>query len=224
MENQAAIMRQTYNAGIYQTAEHSLVSRISTLLVIFLLAGCGPTSRQIEYQNKETGIWFEMPGNWTAEYYDRNAMVYVSGRRATVPDAVAYITISAGHCSNQLDSVDTELEALTVMVKNDIERMGRLYGLETVEILEEPTRVEGKYSEGIRAVVQIPTAAMGEDPKEVPAGNPASVAFQIIEVYAINYNQNILWIHFYPGSDERLNDQAREIIRSMRRVCGPQGK
>ncbi len=220
-------MRQHNNHRSRHAVGHRQALRISALLVIFLLAGCSPISRHIEYQNKETGIWFEMPGNWTAKYSDRNATVYISGRRASAPSATAHITISAGHCSNEHAPIDTELEALSEMAREDIDRIGRLYGLETVEIVEEPARVEGTYFEGVLAIIQVPTSAMGkgsEGSKETPAGDPSPDTFQIIEIYAANYNQNIIWIHFYPGNDDQINAQAREIIRSVRRVCDPEGE
>lgn len=181
------------------------------LLFAFLGPGCNSTPTE-QYVNRNIGIQLEKPENWKVEYIERNGSIIVRANQGIIRKRSVRIEILGNSClSNSL--FDHSL------MERDMERIRNLYGLDSVGIIQEPIKIGTEEYKVIKAVIEIPTNAMIEDPNRIQVGNLGLDSMQTIDMYAISHRGYLLRAYIYEGDDESLNNRAQEIVSSIRSTC-----
>ncbi len=187
---------------------------IALLSITYIVSGCSSTTSKELYENSEFGISLEKPGNWSLEFYERNGSIVLEAESRGENKNSARIEIYGFACVPTLsNNPDEELEL-------NIERIRTLYNLDSVTIVQEPSKVETGDNEMTKAIITIPTISLPEDSAKNQVGTRGPDIYQIIDMFAVrNSNNDSIMVYVYKGNSEELNAEAEAIIDSIQLTC-----
>ncbi len=201
--------------------ENALNFPLSLVFLVCLLSGCISTRATKIYQNSETGISLEKSGNWNAIFDSRSGAIYLITKKGIWQNGTARVEIFAGSCPDDSIKGSNSQQTPPQILRQDIKRLGTLYNLEEVNIIQEPKKVtvEGKDYEFTQAIVSVPTMSMPANSNRIQVGEPDPSKSQIIELFVISNSEDTILAFIYKGNNEGLNAQAESIIKSIKRKC-----
>jgi hypothetical protein len=210
--------RKTYEFPDWKGSWCQLNFLITLLLVAYLISGCNSTSSKQFYENSESGISLAKPKNWDLGYSERNGMIVLVAENGIWDKDSARIEIQGPACLPKTSSFNSPKEEL----EWNIYRIGMLYYLDSVTIIQEPTKVKTGDYEVTKAVIAIPTMSMLDDSARNQVGDPGPDIFQAIDMFAITGGDNTIMAYVYKGNSEALNAEAQEIVDSIQLTCSPE--
>jgi hypothetical protein len=190
-----------------------------SLLIVYLISGCTPAESKQLYENSENGISLEKPENWDLAFNKRNGFIVLEAENGILDKASARIEIFAGTCPPNSANADTSQNSPHEILERDIHRIGILYDLNSVTVVQEPIRVETKDYEVTKAVIAIPTMSMLGDSARNQVGDPGPDVLQTIDLFVITDSNNTIMAYIYKGNSNVLNTEAQEIVDSIQRNC-----
>ena len=102
----------------------------------------------------------------------------------------------------------------------DIDRIQRLYGLDTINVLQEPhTLVQDEFLVA-HATVEVPTLALSELSKLNQMHTRDANTVQVVDIYHLHDGfDHIILAYLYRGGSEALNQIADAIVLSLSSTC-----
>jgi hypothetical protein len=188
------------------------------LLLLFYLAGCNAASSKQLYENAEVGISIEKPENWELTYVERNGMIVLATETGVWNKYSVRIEIQGPACP----SISTNFNNPYEEVEWNIDRIRKLYNLDSVIVVQEPLEAKTGDYEVTKSVIMIPSMALPEDSSRNQVGNRGPDIFQTIDIFAITDGDNTLMAYIYEGNSDKLNVQAQEIMDSIQITCSTQ--
>ena len=185
------------------------------LLLVVLISSCIPTWSQQQYENPKSGIKLTMPRNWDVMFYERSGVIALETKRRIGNNDSAYIEIHGNACIATPSWFKNSHEEIRL----NIERIRILYDLDSVTIIQEPTKIETDGKEVMKAVITVPTMSLPENTARNQFGYQDPNLFQTIELFAIGDKGHFIMAYIYKGSSNELNAQAEKIIASIRLIC-----
>jgi hypothetical protein len=185
------------------------------LLLVYIMGGCNATSSMESYENTEAGISLEKPENWELSYIERNGMIVLTTENGIWNRDSVRIEIQGPACLSvpaNSSSPDEELE-------RNIDRIRKLYNLESVTVVQEPTKSKTGDYEVTKSIIMIPSMALPQDSSRNQVGERGPDIFQIIDISAITHKGYTVMTYIYKGNSETLNTQAQTIIDSIQFTC-----
>jgi len=209
--------KKTFVFPDWNSSWHQLNFLITMLLVIHLASGCSSTSSKRLYENPESGISLEKPGNWDLAFYERSGTIVLEPENGIANQGSARIEIYGNAC------VDTTFNTPEEYIEANIDRIRILYDLDSVTIVQEPIQVEIGDYKVTKAIITIPTMSLPEDSVENQVGDRGPNISQTVEMFAIgNGDRNSIMVQLYKGNSEELNAEAEEIVDSIQLNCSPE--
>jgi hypothetical protein len=188
---------------------------IILLLLVYITTGCNATSSKQFYENTETGISLERPGNWELAYVERNGMIVLASENGIWDKDSVRIEIHGPACV----SVSTDFKNPYEEVEWNIDRIRKLYNLDSITVVQEPTTDKVGDYEITKSIIMIPSTALPEDSSRNQVGVRDPEIFQTIDIIAITNGGNTIMTYIYEGNSDVLNAQAQEIITSIQITC-----
>lgn len=194
---------------------HRLYFPVALLLLVYVVAGCNPTSSKQLYENTEAGISLEKPENWELAYIERNGMIVLAVENRIWDKDSVRVEIHGPACPSTLTKFNSPYEE----VEWNIDRIRKLYSLDAVTVVQEPIKAKTGDYEVTKSIIVIPSMALPEDSSRNQVGNRGPNIFQTIDIFAITDGDNTLMTYIYEGNSDTLNAQAQEIIDSIQMTC-----
>ena len=193
------------------------LKRVFQVLVLglFVLSGCQKPSTSERYENNEIGISLEKPGNWSISFNDRNGILLLYTGDSRHGKDSARIEFFSPACPSSLAAYDDPYEAIAT----NVERIKRLYNLQSIDIIQGTSIVKKGNIEIVKAAIVVPTMALVDDPNRNQTGVQKPNIFQNIEIYALTKNNDILMAFVYQGNNEAINSQAQDIVVNTEITC-----
>jgi hypothetical protein len=204
--------------SIYQKSHwHQWLFQITLLWMISLLAGCASTQ---PYENPKNGIKLQKPNNWSLKFTERNGTLTLKAETGFLDKNSAHIEIFTHGCPSEGDYMTSDTSSK--ILEDDIHRIGELYGLNSVETVQEPTSIETKHKDYqiTKTVIKIPTTSMLDDLERIEVGKPGPGKFQTIDIFLITNFNNTVKAYIYKGNSDELDSSAQEIVDSIQVDCG----
>ena len=132
---------------------------IVLIFTFILQSACSPKQVTQLYENSEYGVKLEKPNNWMLEFIERNGSIILVPQRRIWEKNSTMIEIFSVICNDNQDLIMDSVEIL----EKDIDRISKLYDLESVTVVQEPKKVKIGDDEDTTAVIAIPTTSMPED-------------------------------------------------------------
>ena len=205
-------LRRLYTYSVCQAKQYPVGFMVVIALIILMTLGCNTAPSKQRYENSEFGISLEKPRNWNVKYDERSRSIVLKAEKGiwhkdSALTAIKGVAISPLPCVSE-----QELEM-------NIDRIGTLYSLETITLIQEPTVIEsGEYEVGI-ATVSIPTMSILEDSTANQINVQAPDIFQTIELRTIKCPDNFAMVYTYKGNSKELNTEAETIVDSIKLTC-----
>ncbi|HKZ55599.1 MAG TPA: hypothetical protein VJ123_08985 [Anaerolineales bacterium] len=197
-----------------EASRYRLKLLITLLLIAYSVSACSSRSSKQLYENPHTGVSLEKPGNWDLAYFERSGTIVLEAESGIRNRGSARIEVIGGACHDTMFATPEE------DIEAEIGRVRILYDLDSVTVVQEPTRVETGGYEVTRAIIAIPTLSLPEDAVENEVGVRGPDVFQTIELLAIrDSNRNFIMAYVYRGNNDELNAEAEEIVGSIRTFC-----
>jgi hypothetical protein len=201
---------------IWKSSWYQLSWSIIMFLVVHLASGCVSTPPTPLDETSKFGVRLEKPENWSLETNERNGSIVLEIENGGVNTDSARIEIVGNACvptPSWFNGLEEELEL-------NIDRIGKLYNLDSVARLQEPIVVETGDYEVAKAIIAVPTISMLEDPARNKVGGQDPNILQTIELFAIKSNNtNFVLAYIYQGNSEEFNAEAEEIVDSIQLIC-----
>ncbi len=192
-----------------KTYQHTLVVLLALFLLTNVFVGCNSTSSKQVYEEPLSDLGLVIPSNWEVETNDRlDNFVVLKYKSGLFEDTSARIEIFFNR-SHNFTPVDLE------NMENDIDRIRRLYNLESVTIIQKPSKNGSEDYEIATAIISIPTIAIPDESPINQMGRKDSNLSQPIELYDISSNDYFFSIYVYKGNNNELNAQTDEIMRNI---------
>lgn len=209
--------KKTFVFPDWNSSWHQLNFLITMLLAIHLASGCSSTSSKQLYENPESGIRLERPGNWDLAFYERSGTIVLEPENGIANKGSARIEIHGSACGHPFFiTPEEDIEA-------NIDRIRILYNLSSVTIVQEPIKVETGDYEVTKAIITIPTMSLPEDSVENQVGGRGPNVFQPIDMFEIrDRDNNFIMVYVYKGNSDELNAEADEIVDSIQLTCSPE--
>jgi len=180
-------------------------------LGLIILVGCQSKAATSVYNNSLMHINLMKPDNWNATFYERSGRIVVEGKSGFLKKSSARIEIYGGPECHPFGSQDP-----IKYVETDIERIGNLYSVDSVTIIESPTQIKSVNREVTRAVIGLPISALSDDKAINQFSKRDSETIQTIDLRLILDDTGCFAIvYLYKGNDQPLNAQAEAIINSL---------
>jgi hypothetical protein len=122
---------------------------LALLSALFFASSCSSTTSRGRYENPEFGISLEKPGNWGLEFIECNGEIVLEGEKGVWHKDSARIEIDGYACVPEPTWFPGPDEALAA----HIERIGSLYSLDSVTIVQEPSTAETGDKEITTAII-----------------------------------------------------------------------
>ena len=178
---------------------------------LIALVGCPPKMNVSAYTNSLMHINLMKPNTWDAAFYERSGRVVLEGKSGFIKKSSARIEIYGGPECHPFGSQDT-----INYVEMDIERIGTLYSIDPIILIQEPVLIKTANREVIRAVIGLPIADLPQDTEINQFSNSDSETIQTIDLRLILDDTGCFAIaYLYKGGDRILNAQAEAIIDSL---------
>jgi len=190
---------------------------IVIILMVCMVSGCVSTPSKQLYENHESNISLEKPGNWHLEFIERSGLIFLEAESGTQNKDSARIEIyGTADCGNALSNNSPE-EAIVA----NIDRIRDLYHLDSVTVVQEPLKVKTGDIEVTKATITISTILLPEDSASNQMGERSADVFQTIDILAIGSNDDSsdIMVFIYKGNSETLNIEAGEIVNSIQPIC-----
>jgi hypothetical protein len=194
---------------------HKLYFPIILLWLVYIATGCNATSSKQPYRNTEVGISLDKPENWELAYIERNGMIVLATESGIWNKDSVRIEIHGPACL----SVPTNFKSPDEEVEWNIDRIRKLYNLDSVTVVQEPIKVKTGDYEVTKSIIMIPSMALPEDSSRNQVGDRGPDIFQTIDIVALTDGDNTLMTYIYEGNSDALNAQAQEIIDSIQIIC-----
>lgn len=149
------------------------------LSFILMVSGCSSTASKEIYRNSEFGISLEKPGKWSIEFYERSGSIVLEAEHGVWNKDSARIEIYGYAC------VPTWFQFTDEEIESNIERIRTLHNLDSITIIQEPTKSEIGDNEISKAIITIPTLSLPEDSAKNQVGDWSPGIIQMIEIFAI---------------------------------------
>ena len=199
-----------------QMYKRKLIVLLITISSIYILPACYSTSSSEIYVIPNESISLELPSNWDVSSNDRVAnFMVLQSKKGLLERNSARIEMFYNRRAARLP---IDLENL----EKDIERIGRLYGLTSVTIIESPRIIADNDYEIAMAVISIPTMSIPKDSSRNQTGHRDANLSQIIELYSLANDHYYLSLYVYKGNSDELNAQAQDIINSIQLMASDQ--
>lgn len=188
------------------------------LLLLIYITGCNTVSPKQLYENVEAGISIEKPEGWELTYVERNGMIVLATETGIWNKRSVRIEIQGPACP----SISTNFNNPHEEVEWNIERIRKLYNLDSVTVVQKPLKAKTGDYEVAKSVIMIPSMALPEDSSRNQVGDRGPDIFQTIDIFAITDGDNTVMAYIYEGNSDKLNVQAQEIIDSIQIICSTQ--
>lgn len=208
-------LEKTHKTPFWSDVWRQLITLITPLLIIYLISGCASRSSWQQYESREFGIELKKPTNWDVTVYERSGTIVLETEERIRNDGSARIEIHGNACI----PVSPWFENSYEQIELNIDRIGILYDLDSVSIIQEPTKIEEGENEIIKAIISIPTMAFQQSDDRNQTGIQETNLSQIIEMFAIRNKDYFTIAYIYLGSSEELNAEAEEIVNSIQLIC-----
>ncbi len=181
----------------------------STLLMLMLMTGC-------TYGNSQYGFQIKVPINWSVHYVERSGVTYLEPVKILPNAESALIEIWGTLCDYGPYEEDQETAIL-----DEINRIKNLlYQIDTIKIVQSPTRQDDTDYQIMTATISLPIAGMKDDSASIRMNESKGSLYQPISIWNIRDSRSYLvMVFFYPGESEFINNQALKIINSIKLVC-----
>jgi hypothetical protein len=204
-------LKKPFNRQIHW---HILVILMMAISIVCTFSRCTSTSSPQTYEDSQLGLSLEYPKNWnlqTSERLDNLIVLQSTGEPFAKDSARIELLVSPPNSSSF--NLEEGLE-------NRIKTKARLYDLESVTIIQLPTRVENQDYEIAVATIAIPTMSIPENSHRNQMGLRDLNTIQMVDMYVIRNNDNrYVEINIYRSESEELNTQAEAIVNSIRFVA-----
>lgn len=194
------------------------------LLVAFIIAcgaGCHSKSTTVVFEDDNIGLKLEYPSDWYLKQGER-ALGYSlkpKGRFRFSNFSSVAVNVSFSADPSSMTRPISSIQDFEVLLQDQIWRLNTFFKLEELEPAE-PIRLlyDTVYDIAVATIV-VPTTVIPEDSSMNQMGQVEPDVFQVIDIYVIESGLELLPIAVvYRGSNEELNSQAEEIVRSIRIV------
>jgi hypothetical protein len=195
-----------------------VIALLVSFLLLGLIAGCRYNSAPVLYENPELHVSLQRPGHWKVAYYERSGHIALGAKTEIGGKASARVEIygSGGPCTAVTPRWDSVEE-----VQAHIQRIRVLYELDSVAILQPPTRLLNGDSEVVTALIGLPVAALPDDAVINQIGGHEPGVIQTIEIRSITHSSGCgATVYLYRGENKVLNAEAEGIVESIRFI-GP---
>ncbi len=189
------------------------------LLVVLVLGSIGaflPVRKQKSvrfYPDYGFTVW-QMPG-WTLGHDKRNGAVWLDSRMgATRMEGVTRVLLRGGVCSEP-----TTL-GIAEYFESEIQRMEMLYALDHIGVIEERQEIHTDRQTISWIVIELPATVFEPKSRTSDGSVTTKRTLKRVAVYDIrDTDGQRLTAHIFLGGSDRINNQAREILYSVRLVC-----
>lgn len=184
-------------------------------LLISMITGCIPASNYQKYENRELGISLEKPELWELNYNERNGMIVLTKNGNILINESSRIEIQGPACTHNLNNFTNPREE----IEWNIERIRDLYHLESLPMIQEIEEINYEDYKYTSTTIAIPTISLSADSDRNQMGNSSPELMQLIDIIAISKDDNTIINYIYKGKNEIVNNQAKEIINSIKIIC-----
>jgi hypothetical protein len=204
--------------GFFSMTERMTIYRCVILLVLLLsslLASCTSSKLDI-YENQESGIWLEKPGNWDISYNERNGMTSLRAEQGIWNKDAASILIFGFPCQRD----DEGIRDMEVEFESAISRLRTVYSLDSITIIQNPFMYQVGEYEYYRASIEIPSSAFKDTSDEKAIEEKDQDSFRTVDLFRV-YDEDgaSIYIEVYEGESVELNTQAYAIVESIQLFC-----
>lgn len=207
--------KQTPGCKIWDHRSSRMTVLLVSLLLLSLIAGCRHNSDPVLYENPELHVSLKRPEHWRVAYYARSGQIILEAKIGMGTRASARVEVH-GNTGPDVTPLPDSVEAVQV----DIQRIRMLYELDSVSIIQPPTRLEDEDGEVVTALIGLPVAALPDDAVINQIGGHEPGIIQTIEIRRIVHGGDCaLMVYLFRGKDETLNAEAEEIVKGIRFTC-----
>ncbi|MFQ5471214.1 MAG: hypothetical protein ACE5EH_13105 [Gammaproteobacteria bacterium] len=174
----------------------------------WLLPSCGSSSPEY-YENQEWNFSLEYPNNWELNEDNRVANDFsLQVTKGLLRNSNAWIYLYVSLPQDSPPELETDMENYIEIVTRETHQ-----SLEVIQISD--VIDDGSYKM-IWATVSVPTLSLAEDSPINQMGERTENVSQTINIYILRNSQGQdIVVEVYKGTDESLNAQADEIVKSI---------
>ncbi len=188
-----------------------IVAMFSFLTII---SGCVSSSSKELYENPEFGITLVKPGNWRLEFYERSGLIALERESGFRDKESARIEIDGFACPATLDYDHVRA------IEDNIDRLGILYDLDSIEVVHEPRFVDAHDYRIVTTTIKIPTESLPENSSRNQVRQNGPNTFQLVDMHAVSDDSdNSIMVYIYRGNSDEINAEAEDIVGSIRIIC-----
>ncbi len=192
-----------------------VIALLVSLLLLTLVTGCQHNSEPMLYENLEAHVSLKRSGHWKVAYYARSGQLILEAKTGTGTRASARVEIFGNS-----GPVVAPIQDSVKEVQTHIERIRMLYELDSVAIIQSPTRLQDGDSEVVTALIGLPVAELPDDAAINQVGGHEPGVNQLIEIRMMTDSSGCaILVFLYPGRSEVLNVEAEGIVKSIRFTC-----
>lgn len=190
---------------------------ISIVIPYIVLSGCNSERDKQNYENYDFGIKLEKPDNWDIFFSERTNTIILSTKKIIFEKDSARIEINGPSCNSDISGFTNQTDRLDW----EIDRIRKLYNLESIDILIKPKHIDFEGVEVVNAIIRVPTISMEGDLNRIQVGKPKAGIFQTISIFSIVDNNKKIYAFVYFGNENDFNAEAMDIISSIKFICSP---
>jgi hypothetical protein len=191
-----------------------LYLKIIIILSVGLICGSCQYNKSITKAHPVEGLFFELPYGWKVAYTERDGMITLTKKTGLVKKRSSRIEISGYICNEY--SIHTAQEK----IMRDIDRFKNLYNVDEFVFFENLTEYDNNEYHVVTAAILFPVENFSENTNRNQQGSFNSGIFQPISfMYVIENDFNDVKIRYFPGLDEKINNEAEVIINSITIDC-----
>jgi hypothetical protein len=176
-----------------------------------VLSGCKQVPLEY-YENKEWNFSLKYPGNWEFNEDDRVENDFsLLAKKGLFHKSGAWIYISAWFPEDSPTDLETKIEHYIDVFA------GEGKNIKSAEVVSISSIDSSDQYEMISATLSIPTLDIPEESYANQMGERGENVMQMVDIYILcNSQGQDISIKVYKGTDESLNEQADEIVQSIR--------
>lgn len=176
-----------------------------------VLSGCKQVPLEY-YENQEWDFSLKYPRNWEFNEDERVVNDFsLLATKGVFHKSGAWIYISAWFPEDSPTDLETKMEHYIDVFA------GEEKNIKSAEVVSISTIVSSEQYEMISATLSIPTLDIPEESYANQMGERGENITQMVDIYILRNSQGQdISIEVYKGTDESLNEQADEIVQSIR--------
>ncbi len=183
-------------------------------LFIGLIAGCQDMPATSIYENQKQHLSLRKPRHWRAAYYERSGQIILEAKTGMALTASARVEIWGNHGVPSTSSDGME------QVQLNIDRIRMLYDLDSVTIVQPPTKTLVQGREVVTAIIGLPMAELPNESAINPVGGHSPGVMQMVDMRWISDSDHCgVMVYLYKGYNEVLNAEAEHIVDTLQYSC-----